>query len=309
MRILFIGGMTRSGTTLLERLLGELPGTCAIGESAQMWQMGVGLNERCGCGERFHDCPFWRKVGEVAFGGWNTLDVDKIHAFRASIDRTKFLPGLALSRQPPSLAARAAEYSDLYVRLYSAIREVSGAETIVDASKFPALAFALRGRAELGLRVVHAIRDSRGVAYSWSKTVARPGSTGAAPHLPTYSPVKVSIQWNVWNLAFGLLGPLGTPIKQIRYEDLVGDPLAAIRSIARFAGIPVGEAALSFVTDKRASLPAKHGILGNPMRGRTGEISLRLDDRWRREFSVRDRTAVSLITAPLLLRYGYRLAG
>lgn len=308
MRILFVGGMGRSGTTLLERLLGELPGTCAIGESAQMWQMGVSVNEPCGCGKAFHDCEFWQKVGELAFGGWSKLDIERVLALRASIDRTRFLSGLALPRQPSWLAARAAEYADLYVRLYSAVGEVSGAQTIVDGSKLPALAFALRDRPELDLRVIHVIRDSRGVAYSWTKRVARTGATGGAAYLPTYSPMKVAVKWNIRNIAFGLLGRLGAASQRLRYEDLIQDPRAALHRIARFANIYLDDSALSFISGNRAWLPARHGIHGNPMRSQSGDISLRPDDAWRYKFPTSDRTAVSIITAPLLLRYGYRVS-
>ena len=33
-RVIYLGGLGRSGTTLLERLLGEIPGVCASGELA-----------------------------------------------------------------------------------------------------------------------------------------------------------------------------------------------------------------------------------------------------------------------------------
>src|SRR5713101_2080953 len=50
-RILYLGGLGRSGSTLIERLLGELPGVCAVGEVVHMWRRGVVEGERCGCGE------------------------------------------------------------------------------------------------------------------------------------------------------------------------------------------------------------------------------------------------------------------
>ncbi|MDT4989050.1 MAG: hypothetical protein QOI74_3144, partial [Micromonosporaceae bacterium] len=36
-RVVFLGGLGRSGTTLLERVLGELPGVLPLGETVHLW--------------------------------------------------------------------------------------------------------------------------------------------------------------------------------------------------------------------------------------------------------------------------------
>ena len=71
--MLFIGGLGRSGTTLLERLLGQLPGTLPLGEVAHLWERDIRDDERCACGARFSMCEFWQRVGESAFGGWDKV--------------------------------------------------------------------------------------------------------------------------------------------------------------------------------------------------------------------------------------------
>src|SRR5688500_6785417 len=70
-RVLLLGGAGRSGATVLERVLGELPGACSAGELVHLWQRGVLDDETCGCGESFGRCPFWVEVGARAFNGWN----------------------------------------------------------------------------------------------------------------------------------------------------------------------------------------------------------------------------------------------
>src|SRR5215471_1503195 len=72
LRVVYLGGLGRSGSTLVERLLGELPGVCAVGEVVHLWERGVVEGERCGCGLAFADCGFWAKVGQAAFGGWDS---------------------------------------------------------------------------------------------------------------------------------------------------------------------------------------------------------------------------------------------
>ena len=69
--VLYIGGLGRSGSTLVERLAGQLPGACAVGELVHLWERGITEDERCGCGAPFHQCPFWQQAGKTAFGGWD----------------------------------------------------------------------------------------------------------------------------------------------------------------------------------------------------------------------------------------------
>ncbi len=67
-RVLFTGGLGRSGSTLVEKLINELPSTFSVGETVHLWERGVRDHERCGCSEAFTDCAHWQAVGVQAFG-------------------------------------------------------------------------------------------------------------------------------------------------------------------------------------------------------------------------------------------------
>ena len=94
-RVLFVGGLGRSGSTLLELLLAQSADVCAVGEVVHLWERALGADERCGCGERFTACPFWPRVGEHAFGGWSAVDRDDVLALKDRVDRTRHIPRLA----------------------------------------------------------------------------------------------------------------------------------------------------------------------------------------------------------------------
>ena len=140
-------------------------------------------------------------------------------------------------------------------RLYRAIREVSGCDVVVDSSKHASLAFCLRASADIDLRVVHVVRDSRAVAYSWTKRVRRPEAGIAATdwqaYMDTFSPPKSAMVWNTLNLGFHLLKARGTATTLVRYEDFVGAPVNGMRALAEFAGV---QPALSFMTADHADL-------------------------------------------------------
>jgi hypothetical protein len=307
-RVLYLGGLGRSGTTLLERLLGELPDVCSVGEVVHMWQRGVVEGELCGCGEPFGSCPFWRQVGEVAFGSWSGLDVRRIAELRSAVDRNRYIPLLSSPLLPRSLRSDRDKYVEYYLRIYSAIADVSNCSTVVDSSKHASLAFCLRSHAELDLRVIHVVRDSRAVAFSWTQAVSRPDASSSS-FMTTYKPAAAAAHWNTQNAALQLLAAKGVPTLRVRYEDLVAAPALTLAGIADFAGIATPGSALGFLgADKGhrwAALSAAHTASGNPMRFTTGKIDIRSDERWRAAMPAGQRHTVTALTFPLLTRYGY----
>jgi hypothetical protein len=311
-RVLYLAGMGRSGSTLTERLLGELPGVCAAGETVHLWQRGVTDDERCGCGVAFGRCDFWSAVAGVAFGGWAKLDVARIGTLRSRVDRTRHIPLLSLPSMPRAARRDLAEYTSYYQRLYQAIAETSGCRTVVDSSKHASLAFGLSHRADIDLRVIHLVRDSRAVAYSWSTWVGRP-EAAAGSYMTRYSPVRAAREWDLQNGALQLLARGRTPVLRVRYEDLVSAVAPTLRLISRFAGLTADEPALGFVgggqQEQWAELGAAHTAAGNPMRFTTGKVAIRRDDRWQKALPDPQRRAVTALTLPLLSYYGYTPAG
>lgn len=306
-RVIYLGGMGRSGSTLAERLLGELAGVCVAGEVVHLWQRGVASNERCGCGTDFGSCEFWSAVAGAAFGGWSKIDTRRIADLRASVDRTRFIPQLARRSVPEAMRHDLTEYTDHYVRLYAAVADVSGCRTVVDSSKHASLAFCLGRRSDIDLRVIHVVRDSRAVAYSWTTVVPRPESGGS--YMTRYSPARAAHVWNTQNASLQLLAHGRRPVLRVRYEDLVDGVKPTLRQIAGFAGLTVDEPGLAFVgggeQGQWAQLRLAHTAAGNPMRFTAGKITIRADDRWRTALPGSQRRAVTALTLPLLSYYGY----
>jgi sulfotransferase family protein len=304
--VAFIGGFGRSGSTLLERVIAELPGVCALGEVLHLWKRGVRDNELCACGEPFDRCPFWNAVGEEAFGGWHNVNVNAIIRMRNDVDRTRHIPSDVLHGRLSARHARAREYAAYFARVYAAAAKVSGARIVLDSSKNASTAFALRAHEDIALRVVHVVRDSRGVAYSWTKRVTRPEATvsGENPWMPQYTPGVSAVLWDVHNLAFSALGRSGVPVQRIHYEQFLADPNGCLGRIAAFLGMPTDHKG-DLVTGDIVRLRPTHQVAGNPMRFRTGDLQLRSDEQWRVELSFAQASLVGVLTAPLMLSYGY----
>jgi hypothetical protein len=304
-RVLFIGGLGRSGSTLLDRMLGQLDGVWSLGELVHIWQRGLKENNLCGCGRRFRDCHFWRRVGEEAFGGWKAVDVDEVLALKQAVDRNRCVPLMCLPAMWPPYRAKLRRYLDLLDRLYRAVRQVAGAPLLVDASKHASHAFLLRGMPGLDLRLVHLVRDSRGVAYSWGKLMRRLEVVDAEALMATTTPLRMSARYLAYNSLFHLLRRLGVPTLLLRYESLVRRPAAELHRVLGHAGRPAADGELGFVGDGWVELGTSHALAGNPMRFERGRVPLRLDEEWRGKMRRRHRLLTAGSTWPLLLRYGY----
>lgn len=300
--VLFIAGEGRSGSTLLERVLARLPGVAAAGEVVHLWERGLRDDERCGCGAPFSVCPRWSAAGRQAFGGWDRVDTDAAVALRWAVDRQRYLPALVAPRG--RFEARVRAYGDRLQRLYRAFAAVSGATAVIDSSKHVSTAFLLRQVPGIDLRVIHVVRDARGVANSWTRAVHRPESTEPGSLMPQYHPAHVAVKWVGHNLGVHVLAALGTPTVRVTYEDLVAAPRPTLARLARRLDLDAA-AVDDVVRDGVVDLGTDHTVAGNPMRFRTGPTLLRLDDAWRRELPRRDRRLVDLIAGPLLRSYGY----
>ena len=73
-RVLFISGFGRSGSTILGQALDGAPGIVHVGELNFLWEHNILQNRECGCGLAFSDCPFWQEVMGRAFGGSDGVD-------------------------------------------------------------------------------------------------------------------------------------------------------------------------------------------------------------------------------------------
>ncbi|WP_418276066.1 sulfotransferase [Isoptericola jiangsuensis] len=308
--VLYIGGIGRSGTTLLERSIGQDGEVVQLGEVMHLWKRSLRYDESCGCGSPFSECEFWGEVGRRAFGGWSEVDIDRVLELKAQVDRAVMVPKVLLASPDSSWGRAVAEYASYYVRIYQAAAHVTGARVVVDSSKQSSLAYILAGRPELDLRVLHCVRDARAVAHAWGKEVVRPEARTADVALMTrYRPSRLSMYWMVHNAEMDGLGTFaGVPKVRVRYEDWVTDPRSTVLSVREFAGLD-DDAGADHLGDGTVRLEPSHSCSGNPSRFATGVIEIRPDRRWIQDQSVRARRTVSLLTWPLMLRYGYRMSG
>lgn len=294
-KVLYIAGWGRSGSTLLDTLLGQIDGFLSTGELRYVWERGVIGDWTCGCQRSVKTCPLWSKVLDAVVAS-REAEARTIVEWQRQVTRFRHTPGL-LYRASNDLGSDEALHSYIAVmeRLFSAIREVTGARVIVDSSKRPSDAAALTLAPNLDLYVVHLVRDPRAVAYSWRRR---------QPGIDRHGVVDSTISWVAWNLmSDGVRRKLPQRSILVRYEAFVDDPQKTLTRIVEL----VGEDPLRIpdAHGKIFDVKETHTVSGNPGRFRSGPIEVRPDDEWRDRLGWRQKLGATVLALPLLHRYGY----
>ncbi|MEH1167091.1 sulfotransferase [Micromonospora sp. CPCC 205539] len=298
MKVLYLTGWCRSGSTVLGNLLGELPEVVHVGELYYLWRngvLGIGTNTSCGCGEPLTRCPLWSVVVDRVAGRSPAQAAQRIIAEQQRHVRVRHT-GARLAevtgRRPRP--AGVTEVARRMLATYRAVAEETGAEVIVDGSKYPAEAAVLLGDAGLDLRVLHLVRDPRAVAHSF----ARPKQ-----YLPQMGAARSTGMWTAINVASDRVGRAAPErYLRLRYEDFAAAPRDVLSRVLRWADLP-GEPPVG--ADGRAVLGVNHTVTGNPDRLRQGPTTIRPDLAWRDALPARTAAVATTLAAPVLHRYGY----
>ncbi len=310
--IVYLGGSSRSGSTVLAHLIAKAFDGVVVGELKDVWHRGPLENQRCSCGRPFRSCDFWLEIGREAFGGWDTLPLGRLTALQKRIDRIDrfrglpplLLPALARHRDP-AFDRELAEYRETLAALYRALQAISGRTLVIESSKHPAQVFMLSASSVFEPHVIHLVRDSRGVAWSFQKQVVRPEITDHRQLMPQATPAGAALEWTMINLPFHLLWARGIPRLLVRYETYVRRPMEELERIGRFLGQPEVSAVSQQFRAPSLDFGAEHTLGGNPVRFSGGTTYLRIDEEWRTAMSRQDRARVGALTLPLLAAYGY----
>jgi hypothetical protein len=302
-KVLYVVGLGRSGSTILSNSLGQIGGYFSAGELNFIWRHNVIENRLCGCGRPFRECPVWTRVMEEAFGGMDGVDPREMMRLQNLGTRTRHIPLMLTARGDRVLKERLEKLLISYSRLYEAIGSVTDSRVIVDSSKEPAHGYAMSLVPDLDFYVLHLIRDPRAAAYSWLKKKPQP-DTDTREHMARFSPTKSSALWDAWNASAEALWRR-TPEKylRLRYEDFVADPRRSFEKILKLIGEERAEPPLA--SDREVRLGVSHTVSGNPNRFETGAVELRPDHEWISSMNRRDRALVTTLTLPLLPHYGY----
>lgn len=264
-KVAFILGCGYSGSTLLDLILGSHSDMVGLGEiHAKAFDAFLSQNQMCTCLFRARECHFWKKVSE---------------RLRESTGEDPFRLA-PVNGGPDSIVRNTVE-------LYRAVKEVSSAGILVDSSKRSRRARLLSESGMIEPKVIHLVRDGRGVAYSYLK---RGHTFGQA----------VS-QWKETNDSISeWLGRGGAPEHvRVRYEDLCARPAEIVRRVCDLLGVGWEPGMMSF------GQRTHHNVRGNPMRFTIDDSAIKLDEAWKAQLGADDLDLFEAVAGSTSRRLGY----
>jgi len=294
--VLYIASPGRSGSTLMERVLNEIPDFFAAGE------LGLSIpkfkKERiCVCGKSLDECPVWKNIiNDAAF---KTIDLKELARQSGKYNHgVVTIFNLLIQKLPDDFK----QYLNNLQIVYSTIHKHLSCKVMTDSTILPFYGHFLSLIPSIDLYVVHLVRDPRGVVHSWN-TVKYTSKN--VPWSPKINPLKSAFTWMKRNCFTEIIfSRKQERYLRIHYEDFVENPTKIIMQIGEMLGIK-SEESLDFIDGKNLELGGSHLSAGNidAMNKGKEEIVLKLDERWKRDMKWWNIVLVTLITWPLLLKY------
>ena len=298
-KVLYIAGFERSGSTILNRVLGQIDGFVAWGELRDIWQHGVIENRSCTCGALFRECPAWTKILDTAFEGIDRVEAQEMTKLLQKT-RASVLPHYFGIWQKAFIKHGIEEYLKSLEKLYRAIQANTGSRVIVDSTKASWYGYVLGMLPTIDLYVVHIVRDSRGVCHSLQRHKSK-----GEPFSQWYNPIHASLSWSLKNYGVEmLLNRFPDRYLRISYEEFIQNPKLAVESILKLLREEVTQ--LPFKDDTTVNMGIDHIFAGSPSsRSETGFVKLSLDERWKKEMNTIDKAIITSLSWLLLKKYGY----
>ena len=255
MRVIYIAGMSHSGSTLLNLMLHAHPEIISVGELIDVnRRTHEGAKRKkyssCACGApSIFECDFWSRV--------NARTIESSNKSLANFDILK----------DRTLDDRQAD-SAVVLR---AIADVSGKNVIVDSSKRPGRLSYLLKLKGLDVYPIHLIRSPHGQVSSLYRKKGP-----LLRHIYSYARIHGQIRRMVKDV----------PHSVVQYEDLVRDPERSLRCILEPLGLRFDPCQLRWAEH------AHHTLGGNNLRWQPSDLVL--DERWKQSLNRLQQTIISL---------------
>ena len=282
-KIIFIAGDGRSGSTLLESILSNGNDSISVGECHRFWKRFVENSSQCGCGMPINDCEFWGAVHRKLTDEFPDYDPVTFQKEVQDFQRYKNF------KQLPSLldSERWKRFSEIISAFYRAIARFSEKNTIIDSSKSIPWARLLQLNDEFDVRVIHLERQLSQVANSWKKRILLPEYPNSEVYMPIKSNALILKSWLKVKLMARSL-PKGGPYLFLRYEKLPKNPEQSIKRIVKFTEIDLDIDHLTYQHN--------HAVGGNPMRhGVQGTIEFITESTANHNLSYLERIGFSVV--------------
>lgn len=253
-RVYYIAGAGKSGSTILDIILGNNTGVFSAGELKHLISNGFYGNEYCSCNKKLTECEFWSSI----INEWKEtmqLSIDEYQDILNRYNRNKATFQLLVQLMFPTKLFKKA-LIDTFT-LYEIIARRSGSTIIIDSSKSAQRILFLR-KAGIKLNVILLIREFSQVLNSNKKVFKKNIEKGIEKDFKPLSTLYVFITWFL-DTVLPWMFSIGIKLSRIHYRDLINNPSDALKFTEYNSDFMA-------LLAKRGPFNANHLCAGNRMR-------------------------------------------
>lgn len=254
-KVLYIAGAGRSGSTLLDIIIGNHPNYFSLGELMFLIPNGVYNEEYCSCTKKVLECQFWSKV-LIKWQSKMEMSLKEYSSTQKKYLRNKktllFLKNYFFPSNQFNAFLRDTKLQ------YQMIASFTEGKVIVDSSKNPHRILLLK---KIGIPI-HVLRISRkfsGVLNSNNKTIEKDIVKGFENSMNPKQFSYVFVTWVLDNFLTRLMS-IGIKSYHIIYENLVKNPLETLEGLVPY------DKKFTRLIHNRGPFLAQHLVAGNAVR-------------------------------------------
>lgn len=280
-KVLYIAGYGRSGSTVLDVMLGNHSQIVSAGELTYLLDEWQSSNRHCACGQSYQNCSFWGNLADSVSASDGMKEIlRRVEGRRHAISNLSV--GIPLGVKD--------RYRDFHRRLFSYIKRKSGKSIVVDSSKTgrhaPLRFYTLSEIAGLDVYVLHLVRNGQATMDSYVRKGRNWSLEGYRRPL-RFPGFRAAVGWTLANaFTIGLAKryvPSGRYLR-VHFEDLVSDPVSIFQRIGDFIEVEM-DGIISRV-EQGEYFDVGHNVSGNRLR-KQSRIRLRTQEKGKREHSLK----------------------
>jgi hypothetical protein len=268
--ILYLAGYGRSGTTLIESILGSHHNVLALGELYKLNEVIDNSDYLCSCGKQFVHCNFWAPiVRRLDCTQINHLAIQKA---RNTVECNRISVNALHTFKLKGKSSELNKYEESMTLLFNTIWDYvpNDVQYIIDSSK---TAYSCARRpitlnkiCKLNVKVLHIVRDFKGVMNSIMKKGLNRNLQIGVHRKTKFARLRSVLGWISANEAAERLQrylPKGNYLR-IKYEDFISFPASSLNTIGNFLSIDFSHVSRLLSAGMLES--NSHQVAGNRMR-------------------------------------------